>query len=580
MTGRDTEAKRSLSKGLAAHRAGELQTAARHYQAVLSAAPDNVDALHLFGLLQHQRGAYRQAVDMLGRAARLRPASSTVAVDLGSAQAALGALDAAESEYRRGVRCDPNNALAQANLGRLLLHRGRAGDAVSPLQAAVIAAPNRPDLLDVLAQALAAVGRVADAAQALADALAHAPERADLWSRLGGLRSQLGERDAARAAHLEAIRRDADAPEPHLGLGEHELSGLALWEAEDAFNAALNRCDATVSAWVGLARVRQMQGRFADALSYTERALALDARHVGALLACAEAQRCAGDTDAALATLAAAERAAPGYPAVTHAEAIARFDDRTPDNAYARLVRLAEQTPRARPPRFQLALIAGWMGWDDAAQRYRRELADLEAPAFILDSVDFALANRAPNTRLFACSYVTLAFALEMAPRDGLVLDLGVFHAASTNYLAARTERTVHGFDSFEGLPEAWGQHQAGAYSVGSRLPEVRANVELRAGWFDATLPAFAAERPAGETVALVNVDCDIYSSTKTALDALAPRITDGTILVFDEYFATARWREDVHRALMEAAHAYGWQPSYLAFNGFTKQAVVRIARI
>lgn len=264
---------------------------------------------------------------------------------------------------------------------------------------------------------------------------------------------------------------------------------------------------------------------------------------------------------------------------MTRAQAIAGFDDTAPQWAYEALVRLAEQTPRARPPRFQLALLAGWMDWDDAAQRYRDELADLEAPTFILDSVDFALANRAEGARLFACSYTTLAFALEMAPRAGLVLDLGVFHAASTNFLAARTARTVYGFDSFEGLPEAWGQHGVGAYSVGSRLPDVRTNVALRPGWFEDTLPAFAAERPDGETIALINVDCDIYSSTKTALDALAPLITDGTILVFDEYFATVRWREDEHRALIEAAADHGWAPSYLAFNGFTKQAVLRIVR-
>ena len=575
----DRAPERSLAEGLKAHKAGDLDTAARRYAAVLRAAPDTVDALHLLGLLRHQQGASRPAVELLRRAAELRPESGAVATDLGTALAAQGALDAAESAYRRGVQCDPDNPLAHANLGRLLLHRGRPTDAVGALQAAVIRAPGRADLLDLLAQALEAVGRLQDAAQALADALRHAPGQAQLWSRLGGLRGQLGEREAALRAHREAVRLQPNAPAPQVALGDHYLSGLRLPEAEEAFQAALALQATCVRAWVGLAEVRQMQGRFADALAHAKHALAIDGGDPGALLAKAEAERCAGEHDAALSTLTLAEDAAPGHPGVARAQAIARFDDRAPQAAYDALVRLAELTPQARPPRFHLALLAGWMGWDDVARRYRRELADLQAPAFILDSVDFALAERAPDARLLACPYATLTFALETAPREGLVVDLGVFHAASTNFLAARTERTVYGFDSFEGLPEAWGHHAAGAYSVGGRLPEVRANVDLRPGWFDDTLPVFAAERPAHEAVALINVDCDIYSSTKTALDALAPRITDGTVMVFDEYFATASWREDEHRALMEAAAAYGWTPRYLSFNGFSKQAVVRIER-
>jgi tetratricopeptide (TPR) repeat protein len=569
---------RTLAEGLKAHKAGDLDTADQRYTAVLRQAPDNVDALHLLGLLRHQRGGSRQAVELLRRAAELRPGSAAVAIDLGTALAAEGQLDAAESAYRRGVECDPDNPLAHANLGRLLLHRGRPADAVGALQSAVIRAPRRADLLDLLAQALEAVGRVHDAAQALTDALRHAPGQAHLWSRLGGLRRLLGDRESALSAHQEAVRLQPESPAPRLALGEHHQSGLRLPEAEEAYQAALARDPTSVRACVGLAEVRQMQGRFAAALAHAKQALTIDARDPGALLARAEAERCAGELDAALNTLAAAEDAAPGHPGVARAQAIARFDDRAPQAAYDALVRLADLTPQARPPRFQLALLAGWLGWQDIAQRYRRELADLQAPAFILDSVDFALANRAPGARLLACPYATLAFALDAAPRTGLVIDLGVFHAASTNFLAERTDRTVYGFDSFEGLPEAWGQHAAGAYSVGGRLPDVRANVDLRAGWFEDTLPDFAAERPAEEAVALVNVDCDIYSSTKTALDALADRITDGTVLVFDEYFATASWREDEHRALMEAAASYGWTPRYLAFNGFSKQAVVRIA--
>ncbi|HEU4709088.1 MAG TPA: hypothetical protein VFS17_07225, partial [Methylophilaceae bacterium] len=67
------------------------------------------------------------------------------------------------------------------------------------------------------------------------------------------------------------------------------------------------------------------------------------------------------------------------------------------------------------------------------------------------------------------------------------------------------------------------------------------------------------------------------YSSTKTVLDALAPRIIPGSILVFDEYIGNEHWREDEYKAFQEAVKAYGWRYEYLSFSLFTKQVAVRI---
>jgi len=61
-------------------------------------------------------------------------------------------------------------------------------------------------------------------------------------------------------------------------------------------------------------------------------------------------------------------------------------------------------------------------------------------------------------------------------------------------------------------------------------IPSMPDNVKLHVGWFDDTLPEFLKGNI--EQVGFINVDCDIYSSTKTVLDLLAPRITCGTIFV------------------------------------------------
>lgn len=89
------------------------------------------------------------------------------------------------------------------------------------------------------------------------------------------------------------------------------------------------------------------------------------------------------------------------------------------------------------------------------------------------------------------------------------------------------------------------------------------------------TLPKFLAEH-AGH-VRFVSIDCDIYSSTKTVLDQLAPRIVSGSVIVFDEYIGNEHWHEDEYKAFQEAVAKYGWKYEYLCFSVFTKQVAVRI---
>ena len=61
----------------------------------------------------------------------------------------------------------------------------------------------------------------------------------------------------------------------------------------------------------------------------------------------------------------------------------------------------------------------------------------------------------------------------EIAIKDGLHLEFGVYKGDSINRFAGLSPDVIwYGFDSFEGLPEAWTLGaKKGAFSVGGRLP-------------------------------------------------------------------------------------------------------------
>ena len=159
-----------------------------------------------------------------------------------------------------------------------------------------------------------------------------------------------------------------------------------------------------------------------------------------------------------------------------------------------------------------------------------------------------------------------LSFALGAAAKEGLALEFGVADGGSLRHLTVTSGRQFHGFDSFEGLPEAWAGtfERAGKFSRQGALPQVPANVTLHKGWFDKTLPEFL--RASTGPVAFLHVDCDIYSSTKAVFDHLAPRLGPGAVIVFDEYFNYPNWERHEFKAFQEFIRDSGFSYRYLGF--------------
>mmetsp|Transcript_16136 Transcript_16136/g.19641 ORF Transcript_16136/g.19641 Transcript_16136/m.19641 type:complete len:145 (+) Transcript_16136:2-436(+) len=138
-------------------------------------------------------------------------------------------------------------------------------------------------------------------------------------------------------------------------------------------------------------------------------------------------------------------------------------------------------------------------------------------------------------------------------------------------------EKTIfHAFDSFHGLPEQWtASEPAGAYTTHGALPSgLSRPCEFHVGWFNQTLPHFVHN---SSRIALVHLDCDLYSSTKLVFDHLGSRLQSGTVLVFDDYLGHPTWQQDQARAFHEAVVLYGWSFKILAASLTTQQLVVQL---
>jgi predicted O-methyltransferase YrrM len=209
------------------------------------------------------------------------------------------------------------------------------------------------------------------------------------------------------------------------------------------------------------------------------------------------------------------------------------------------------------------------------------ESYDYEQLAYLLAGLGSAryMVEHMSGARNLVGRGALLDYALAQASIEGLVLEFGVYTGVSLRWIADRSPGfMVHGFDSFEGLPEDWTHIQKkGRFSLQGELPDVGAsNVVLHKGWFENTLPAFLAEHPG--PVRFAHIDCDLYSSSRTVLDQLEPRLATGTVLVFDEYLNYPGWEKHEHRAFRELIARTGRRYEYIAFASTTQCVAVRMA--
>lgn len=130
------------------------------------------------------------------------------------------------------------------------------------------------------------------------------------------------------------------------------------------------------------------------------------------------------------------------------------------------------------------------------------------------------------------------AVAAPIASEEILYMEFGVWRGESMHQwskLLTNPRSRLHGFDSFEGLPEDWNAEKPkGLFSTHGNIPVITDDrVKFFKGWFENTLPQYTfTDSP----VLIIYLDADLYSSTAYVLNALRDRIKAGTIVCFDEF--------------------------------------------
>ncbi len=226
MTPPSAKLARQLTDAVALHQRGDLAGAENQYRAVLKDAPQQVDALHLLGVLLDQRGQRAQGIALVRKALAVNGGVADIHFNLARMLAATGDTVGAKRHYDQALLLKPGHAMAHNGLGVLYRALGQYAEASAAFERALRFEPRLIDAHINLCNTYrdtcneAAILKVAD------QGLKVDPNSAQLWL----LRSEAAFMTGSLAeGWRDYIWRFQTLPKPD-GVAGY---GLPLWKGED-----------------------------------------------------------------------------------------------------------------------------------------------------------------------------------------------------------------------------------------------------------------------------------------------------------------------------------------------------------
>jgi tetratricopeptide (TPR) repeat protein len=317
---------------------GQFAQAEAAWREILTAKPEDPNALHSLGCILAQTGRSAESLAFFDRAVERAPREGAIRGNRANVLASLGRDEEALRDARRALDLDPGLAAAYNLMGNVHLGRGRFDQATSAYRRALAIEPRM------------------------------APAHVGLGSALLGR----GDREGALASYRAALGIDPRDAAAHFNLGAVCESAGDLAGAEREYRLALESDPVHVAALNNLGVVLRRTEREQEARASFESVLHAAPEHPDALNNLGIAEQRAGRPDEAIALFARAATARPQFARALVNWGNALQDKNELDEAdqrYLAAEAIAPDLQEARYARAQVALrqqrfAEGWAGYE------------------------------------------------------------------------------------------------------------------------------------------------------------------------------------------------------------------------
>lgn len=199
-----------LERAIRLHNEGKLDEAEALYRELLHDVPGHQAALHLAGLIAHQRGRNREAVTLIEMALAGGATTAAIHTNCGVVYRALGELDKAAQHIARAIELDPEFDIAHQNYALVLLDQGLPQQAAAHFEIVVALGADSPETNFYLGRIRLDEDKPALAAERLRAALQLRPDHAEAHYLLARALLALGDTRSAVQSLLAALKLQPD----------------------------------------------------------------------------------------------------------------------------------------------------------------------------------------------------------------------------------------------------------------------------------------------------------------------------------------------------------------------------------
>ncbi|NJO39661.1 MAG: tetratricopeptide repeat protein [Cyanobacteria bacterium CRU_2_1] len=252
------------------HQAGQFQQAETLYRQVLQEQPDQVEALHLLGVLLHQTGQHQAAVELISTAIALKPDYPEAMYNLGLALQEQGQLEEAIAYYEKALNLKPDYLDAHNNVGNILKVQGKFAEAIASYQKVIDLKADYPKVYFNLGTVFQQQNRVAESAACYHRAIQIQPDYPEARRHLNTLVQRCKSADLLIAQTAEA----------HYALGILLHGQNQIQEATAYLRQAIHLKPDYPAAYKALAVTLVDQQNLAEAIACYQRAIHLQPDYV------------------------------------------------------------------------------------------------------------------------------------------------------------------------------------------------------------------------------------------------------------------------------------------------------------
>lgn len=201
--------------------------------------PTHFDALHFLGVIALQENQPDLAIELIGRAIAVQPASIAALVNYGTALQERRRFEEAIASYDRAIARDPRCAEAFYSRGNALFALGRHADAIESFDRAVALRSDYADAYLNCGLAWSALGQGQRALASFETGLSVRPDHAELHYNRGNELRSMARLEAALAAYERALSLQPGYAEAHLNRGSVLIELRRCADALSSFDRAI-----------------------------------------------------------------------------------------------------------------------------------------------------------------------------------------------------------------------------------------------------------------------------------------------------------------------------------------------------